>query len=88
MPQVLEPFLPPPATPATRGRILTGDICLLYGLRFLPLVFFACFWLHNQTIRGVGVGFEEPRPRLMVYFVESEFPEPAIFLHMRLIRVS
>ena len=88
MPQVLEPFLPPPATLAARGRILTGEICLLYGLRFLPLVFFACFWLHILTVRGVEEGFEEPHPRLMVEFVESEFPEPAIFLHMRLIRVG
>ena len=26
----------------------------------------ACSWLHSQTVRGVGVGFEEPHLRLMV----------------------
>ena len=26
----------------------------------------ACSWLYSQTVRGVGVGFEEPHVRLMV----------------------
>ena len=36
---------------------VVGCILLRYG---------ACSWLHSQTVRGVGVGFEEPHLRLMV----------------------
>ena len=49
-------------------------VCLVVGSAFPSTVLFACSWLHSQAVRGVGVGFEEPHLRLMVYFVESEFP--------------
>ena len=32
--QVLEPYLPPPATPAAHGRFLMGDFCLVVGSVF------------------------------------------------------
>ena len=43
-----------------------GDYCLAVGSAFFLLLFFARSWLHSQTVRGVGVGFEEPHLRLMV----------------------
>ena len=50
----------------TSGRLLMGDFCFVVGSAFLLTAFFACSWLHSQTVRGVGVGFEEPHLRLMV----------------------
>ena len=43
MRQVLEPFLPPPATPAARGRFLMGDFCLIIGFAFLSTAFLRVF---------------------------------------------
>ena len=42
----------------------------------------------SPLFRGVGVGFEEPHLRLMLWFVESGFHEFPIILHVRLIRVG
>ena len=58
-------MFPPSHIGGTR-RDLYGWFALLYGLRFLQLLFFAFSWLHSQAARGVGVGFEEPRLRHMV----------------------
>ena len=41
--QVLEPFLPPPATPAARGRFLMGDCCLVVGSAFPSTAFLRVF---------------------------------------------
>ena len=44
MRQVLEPFLPPaPATPAVRGRFLTGGFCLVVGSAFPSTAFLRAF---------------------------------------------
>ena len=52
------------------GRFLMGDVRLVVGSAFLSAAFFfACSWLHSQTVRGVRVGVEEPHLRLMVWFV-------------------
>ena len=61
-------FSPPPPrhTGGTLRRLLMGDFCLVVGSAFFQLIFFACSWLHSQTVRGVGVGFEEPHLRRMV----------------------
>ena len=49
-----------------RDSFFMGDVCLVVGSAFFQMLFFPCSWLHSQTVRGVGVGFEEPHLRLMV----------------------
>ena len=52
------------------------------GLRFFVFVFFLPF-------RDVGVGFEDPHLRLMLYLVQSGLPRfPPLIQHMRFIRVG
>ena len=43
MRQVLEPFLPPPATPAACGRFLMGDFYLVVRSAFLSTAFLRVF---------------------------------------------
>ena len=43
MRQVLEPFLPPPATPAVRGRFLMDGLCLVVGSAFPSTAFLPVF---------------------------------------------
>ena len=68
----LFPSPPLPASPTARGRFRW-----VIGLGNRVCASFSCIthvtWVYTQTIRGVGVGSEEPHPRLTVYFVEQEF---------------
>ena len=50
----------------------SGGSNIHQGRNYFPLAGYrshlamvACSWLHSQTVRGVGVGFEEPHLRLM-----------------------
>ena len=43
MRQVLEPFLPLPATPAAHGMFLMGDFCLVAGSAFLSTAILRVF---------------------------------------------
>ena len=40
---LIEDFLPPPGTPAARGRFLMGDVCLVVGSSFLSTALLRVF---------------------------------------------
>ena len=60
-------------TPSLRGEVFGADTAGPAVAR-VGKIQLICSWLHSQTVRSVGVGFEEPHLRLIVvWFVEPEF---------------